>query len=43
VNYIKSYFKTQTQHVLRITRPDVLAVVLPKSPDGLVRVTMSKD
>jgi hypothetical protein len=38
-----NYIKTSTQHVLRITRPDGRSVVLPVSPDGLVRVAVSAD
>jgi hypothetical protein len=38
-----NYIKTSTQHALRITHPDRLSVVLPVSPDGLVRVAVSTD
>jgi hypothetical protein len=38
-----NYIKTSKQHVLRITRPDWRSVVLPVSPDGLVRVAVSTD
>jgi hypothetical protein len=36
-----NYIKTSTQHVLRITRPDGRSVVLPVSPDGLLRLAVS--